>query len=213
MTKQMRDLLDQLKSALHSSSKVLTQTGNVMGQVDQKLQKIVTDLQTLQNSDMYQNILSLEKIDAKDISDFMSSPVNIKTDVLYEVENYGTGMTPFYTNLALWVGGLILVSILKQEVDRDKEVPDFTPTSAYFGRNSAVSYHRTDSGSYRMCGRYYSAESTVSASGKIYSCRNVNFLCLCESDLCTGIDVKHMGKHWRFSGNFTDSGFFRNVSD
>lgn len=105
-----------------------------MDQVDQKLQKIVTDLQTLQNSDMYQNILSLEKIDAKDISDFMSSPVNIKTDVLYEVENYGTGMTPFYTNLALWVGGLILVSILKQEVDRDKEVPDFTPTSAYFGR-------------------------------------------------------------------------------
>lgn len=134
MTKQMRDLLDQLKSALHSSSKVLTQTSNVMGQVDQKLQKIVTDLQTLQNSDMYQNILSLEKIDAKDISNFMSSPVNIKTDVLYEVENYGTGMTPFYTNLALWVGGLILVSILKQEVDRDKEVPDFTPTSAYFGR-------------------------------------------------------------------------------
>ena len=134
MTKQMRDLLDQLESALHSSSKVLTQTGNVMGQVDQKLQKIVTDLQTLQNSDMYQNILSLEKIDAKDISNFMSSPVNIKTDVLYEVENYGTGMTPFYTNLALWVGGLILVSILKQEVDRDKEVPDFTPTSAYFGR-------------------------------------------------------------------------------
>ena len=110
----MRDLLDQLKSALHSSSKVLTQTGNVMGQVDQKLQKTITDLQTLQNSDMYQNILSLEKIDAKDISNFMSSPVNIKTDVLYEVENYGTGMTPFYTNLALWVGGLILVSILKQ---------------------------------------------------------------------------------------------------
>lgn len=134
MTKQMRDLLDQLKSALHSSSKVLTQTGNVMGQVDQKLQKTITDLQTLQNSDMYQNILSLDKIDAKDISNFMSSPVNIKTDVLYEVENYGTGMTPFYTNLALWVGGLILVSILKQEVDRDKEVPDFTPTSAYFGR-------------------------------------------------------------------------------
>ena len=32
MTKQMRDLLDQLKSALHSSSKVFTQTGNVMGQ-------------------------------------------------------------------------------------------------------------------------------------------------------------------------------------
>ena len=43
-------------------------------------------------------------------------------------------MTPFYTNLALWVGGLILVSILKQEVDKDEEVSDFSSTSAYFGR-------------------------------------------------------------------------------
>ena len=134
MTKQMRDLLDQLKSALHSSSKVLTQTGNVMDQVDQKLQKIVTDLQTLQNSDMYQNILSLEKIDAKDISDFMSSPVNIKTDVLYEVENYGTGMTPFYTNLAIWVGGIVLIAIFKMEVDRDKSMRSYSATNMYFGR-------------------------------------------------------------------------------
>ena len=43
-------------------------------------------------------------------------------------------MTPFYTNLALWVGGLILVSILKQEVDKDETMSRFTPTTAYFGR-------------------------------------------------------------------------------
>ena len=122
----LADISGDLSTTLHSITSMTKQMRD--------LQKTVTDLQTLQNSDMYQNILSLEKIDAKDISNFMSSPVNIKTDVLYEVENYGTGMTPFYTNLALWVGGLILVSILKQEVDRDKEVPDFTPTSAYFGR-------------------------------------------------------------------------------
>ena len=43
-------------------------------------------------------------------------------------------MTPFYTNLALWVGGLILVSILKQEVDTDGLRRRFTPTQGYFGR-------------------------------------------------------------------------------
>lgn len=43
-------------------------------------------------------------------------------------------MTPFYTNLALWVGGLILVSILKQEVDRDGKIHRFTASQAYFGR-------------------------------------------------------------------------------
>ena len=134
MTKEMRNLLDQMKKALHSSSQALTQTSSVMEQAGQKLQKTVTDLQTLQSSDMYRNVTELTGIDANDISEFMSSPVSIRTDVLYEVKNYGTGMTPFYTNLALWVGGLILVSILKQEVDRDEEIPDFSPTAAYFGR-------------------------------------------------------------------------------
>ena len=37
----------------------------------------------------------------------MASPVDMESEVLYEVKNYGSGMTPFYTNLALWVGGLI----------------------------------------------------------------------------------------------------------
>ena len=60
---------------------------------------------------MYQKLTSLEGLDADSIADFMSSPVSIKSNVLYDVENYGSGMTPFYTNLALWVGGLILVSI------------------------------------------------------------------------------------------------------
>ena len=39
------------------------------------------------------------------ISDFMSYPVEIKSETMYSVKNYGSGMTPFYTNLALWVGG------------------------------------------------------------------------------------------------------------
>lgn len=134
ITKQMRQLLDQMKTALHNSSKALGQTASTMKQVSEKMDSIQTDLTTLQSSQVYQNILMLGGINAEDISSFMSSPVNIKTDVLYEVENYGTGMTPFYTNLALWVGGLILVSILKQEVDRDEKIKDFSPTSAYFGR-------------------------------------------------------------------------------
>lgn len=134
LTGQMRALLQQLKTAAHSSSEALSRSLDVMRQVEKKVETLSVDLQALQSSNVYQNILVLEGIDAEDISEFMSSPVTINSEVLYEVENYGTGMTPFYTNLALWVGGLILVSILKQEVDRDKKVPQFSTTSAYFGR-------------------------------------------------------------------------------
>lgn len=133
-TKQVKQVLTQLKTTMNDSADMLEQAGQALGTVNQKLGTISTDLQSLQSSNVYQQLLSLEGIDAEAVSDFMSSPVSIKSDVQYDVENYGSGMTPFYTNLALWVGGLILVSILKQEVDTGGLRRRFTPTQGYFGR-------------------------------------------------------------------------------
>ncbi|MFR2511749.1 MAG: hypothetical protein ACLS9K_06795 [Lachnospira eligens] len=38
--------------------------------------------------------------------------VNITTEQVYAVKSYGTSASPFYTILALWFGGLILVAIM-----------------------------------------------------------------------------------------------------
>lgn len=131
---QMKSILNQLNSSLKDSAAALGQTGDVLNRIDESLASVQDDLKALQSSKTYQKLTSLEGIDADSIADFMASPVSIKSNVLYEVENYGSGMTPFYTNLALWVGGLILVSILKQEVDKDEKVRKFTAGQAYFGR-------------------------------------------------------------------------------
>ena len=121
---QIKLILKQLGASLTDTSSALTDTSGVLVTLDKELGNISSDLKALQSSDAYEKILSLRGLDADSISDFMSSPV----------KNYGSGMTPFYTNLALWVGGLILVSIFKQEVDKDNEVHHFSPTSAYMGR-------------------------------------------------------------------------------
>lgn len=131
---QLKTILTQLKNSLNESADALGQTGGTLTTVDSALENITADLKALQSSEVYQHLISLERIDSDSISDFMSSPVSIKSTVLYDVENYGSGMAPFYTNLALWVGGLILVSILKQEVDKDETISRFSPTTAYFGR-------------------------------------------------------------------------------
>ena len=131
---QLKTILTQLKSSLNESADALGQTGGTLTTIDNALENITADLKALQSSEVYQHLISLEGIDSDSISDFMSSPVSIKSTVLYDVENYGSGMAPFYTNLALWVGGLILVSILKQEVDKDEIISRFSPTTAYFGR-------------------------------------------------------------------------------
>lgn len=131
---QMQLILKQLRNSLTDTSSALSNTKGVLVTIDKELGNISSDLKALQTSGVYEKLLSLRGLDADAISDFMSSPVEIKSETMYAVENYGSGMTPFYTNLALWVGGLILVSIFKQEVDKDEETRHYSPASAYMGR-------------------------------------------------------------------------------
>lgn len=49
---------------------------------------------------------------------FMSSPMELDTtNICYK---YGSAMTPFYTVLAIWVGSIVLVAIMKVKVDEDE---------------------------------------------------------------------------------------------
>ena len=70
------------------------------------------------------------------ISSFLASPVELNTNKLYPVENYGSSMAPFYSTLAMWVGGTILVAMLKVSISESslkgmKKVRDY---QVYFGR-------------------------------------------------------------------------------
>ena len=131
---QLKSILTQLNENLTSSASGFTDTINVLKTIDERICNLTTELNALESSSSYQEFLSLKGIDSEAVSEFMSSPVEVNTTALYSVKNYGSAMAPFYTNLALWVGGLILVSIFKQEVDRDKNIPHMTIASCYFGR-------------------------------------------------------------------------------
>ena len=54
------------------------------------------------------------------MGEFFASPVTINTERVYPVENYGSSVTPFYTILALWVGAVILVALIKVQVEDEK---------------------------------------------------------------------------------------------
>ena len=131
---QMKEILSQLDKSLTDSADMLGRTGKAISGLGGRLADVRTDLNALQSSESYKKFLSLEGLDVDSIADFMASPVTIESETIYSVENYGSSMTPFYTNLALWVGGIVLISILKLEVDKDEKVHKFSTASAYFGR-------------------------------------------------------------------------------
>ena len=54
-----------------------------------------------------------------EISDFLAAPVSLKTHAVYKIENYGSSMAPFYSTLAIWIGGIILVAMMKVTVSEN----------------------------------------------------------------------------------------------
>ena len=112
----------------------MNRTKDALGAVENKLNTLQTDLNAITSSATYQKLLSLEGIDADSIASFMSSPVEINTETYYAVDNYGSSMTPFYSNLAIWVGGIVLIAIFKMEVDKDSSMHGYGQTTLYFGR-------------------------------------------------------------------------------
>lgn len=60
----------------------------------------------------YQSIADYLNKDGSKASDFMANPVSLETETLYPVTNYGSASMPFYTTLCLWVGSLLMASLL-----------------------------------------------------------------------------------------------------
>ena len=130
---QADGLFDQLVDTLNQTKTTISSTQDSLRQVANDVATVRTDIATLDSSAAYQKIRDTLHLDDKGFGDFMGNPVTLTTKVVYATDNYGSAVTPFYTNLALWVGGFVLIAIYKLEVDREG-IRRITATQAYLGR-------------------------------------------------------------------------------
>ena len=133
-TEQLNSILTQLGTSLTELNNVLNGTQSSLNAVINRLDNVRTDINAITSSETFQKLTSLEGIDSDTIAEFVSSPVNVNTETYYSVKNYGSSMTPFYSNLAIWVGGIVLIAIFKMEVDRDRSMRSYSATNMYLGR-------------------------------------------------------------------------------
>ncbi len=91
--------------------------------------ELVIAIKKINNSEDMTELITLLKNDAIKRADFLKEPIEIVNESLYPVANYGAGMTPFYTVLCLWVGALLLVSLLSVDVHGE-----YSPIEIYLGR-------------------------------------------------------------------------------
>ena len=103
-----------------------------MPEIKEKVQKL-TGIVNKADGEIDTNALfNLLKVDYKQQAEFFANPVQLKENQLYHIKNYGSAMTPFYTVLSIWVGALLMSSLLTTKVEDEEK--KYKPYQKYFGR-------------------------------------------------------------------------------
>ena len=100
-----------------------------------ELRKIISDMNNINKNQQYGMLIKLLESDSDTISEFVSSPVSLDTELIFPIANNGSATAPFYIVLSIWVGALILIAIIKTKLKN--EVPDVVNIKTYqefFGR-------------------------------------------------------------------------------
>ena len=126
-----------LQAALSDTTAALNTTVDLLRPAAERMVSALSDtidkLEGL-SADEYMDML-LEILGGDPIAYSQYFPQMVQTTVhkVYPIENYGSAMAPFYTTLAIWVGCVILSTLIKVHARTDGLI-DPTPAELYFGR-------------------------------------------------------------------------------
>ncbi len=126
---EVKDLLTTVDALGRKGAASITYVKEVLPKAEKMINDLMEKLSSIENKGDLEKIVELLKSDVSARSEFLSNPVEITEQILYPMHNYGTSMTPFYTVLCLWVGGLLLASILTVQAKGD-----YTAYEVYFGK-------------------------------------------------------------------------------
>ncbi|MBO5494263.1 MAG: YhgE/Pip domain-containing protein [Eubacterium sp.] len=131
---QVNELVKTLNASMESGDDMLTALSTLLSSSKQQLDNLYKKLDGLGDSEIVNTILNLTEGNSDELGEFLACPVKIDTQKIYGIETYGSAMAPFYSTLAIWVGAIILVAILKPNVKNKKEIGSVTPFQEYMGR-------------------------------------------------------------------------------
>lgn len=131
---QAISLTGQLSETLTTARSALDQTDGVLADLQTSIDTVKTDLVALKTSTAITDFFGDgTAIDAEKVASFMQSPTEVKTEYLFPLNAYGSGMAPLFINMSLWIGVFMLMVIMRIEVD-DEGIKNLTAAQRYIAR-------------------------------------------------------------------------------
>ena len=127
----------EMKAALEDTSGALGTTMELLRPATDRmiasLKGVIDDLQGKTAEEYIDTLTTVLGGDPAAYGQYFPEMVQTSVNAIYPIANYGSAMTPFYTVLAIWVGGVILSSLIKIHA-RTEGLIDPKPAELYFGR-------------------------------------------------------------------------------
>lgn len=126
-----------MKTALAETADAVGDTMTLLRPATEKLltslESTIDNLEGLTTDEYMDTLVDILGGDPAVYGQYFPEMVQTSVNAVYPIANYGSAMTPFYTVLAIWVGGVILSSLIKIHA-RTEGLIDPKPAELYFGR-------------------------------------------------------------------------------
>ena len=126
-----------MKTALAETADAVGDTMALLRPATEKLltslESTIDDLEGLTTDEYMDTLVDILGGDPAVYGQYFPEMVQTSVNAVYPIANYGSAMTPFYTVLAIWVGGVILSSLIKIHALTEGLI-DPKPAELYFGR-------------------------------------------------------------------------------
>lgn len=138
MLSSIQSTLPEVKRILNSTAAHIKDGKTALDQalaqypyVFDRVIQLADRIRKVQGETNLNEIIQLLRNDPQAERSFFEEPIVLNENKLFPIANYGTGMTPFYTVLAIWVGCLLLISLLATDANHENNV---SQRAVYFGR-------------------------------------------------------------------------------
>ena len=129
----VRTLLSQAQGLHGSLDSVLADGQAAISDASAKLTELIENLDLSGTQTQLSTLVDILGGDPAVYGQYFSELVQTSVEPVYPIANYGSAMAPFYSVLAIWVGGVILVALMKVHAKTDGLL-DPKPWHLYFGR-------------------------------------------------------------------------------
>lgn len=126
--------LKNYEKIMNKSKTSLVKSRNEAVEMEKRLSSIIEEIKSLSQNDAYQKFMELLRSDPELLAEFISSPVDVSNEYVYAVENNGSMTAPFYIVLSIWVGALIMSTILKTSIKDTSKLYNLKNWECFFGR-------------------------------------------------------------------------------